>query len=191
MAEAGQLAARAIRLGNDDPEALWMGTHGAVYFTRAYGVAESASDRALAINPNSADAWAARGWVLILRNRPEPGIEAFQRAMRLSPLDPLTYYFASGIAFAYLYMRRFEEAVEWADRSFDQEPRYTPVLRVKLAACAQLGRIEEARHCLRQVLQLQPELTIERLKDFPGMAVSPEILALFADGFRKAGLPEE
>jgi tetratricopeptide (TPR) repeat protein len=77
--------------------------------------------------------------VLILRNRPEPAIEAFQRAIRLSPLDPLTYYFASGLAFAYLYMQRFEDAVEWADRSFAQEPRYTPVLRVKLVACAHLG----------------------------------------------------
>jgi adenylate cyclase len=39
MAESGQLAAQAIRLGNDDPEALWMGAHGAVFSTRAYGVA--------------------------------------------------------------------------------------------------------------------------------------------------------
>jgi hypothetical protein len=67
----------------------------------------------------------------------------------------------------------------------------TPVLRLKLAACAQLGRIEEARQCLRQVLELQPELTITRLKDFPGMSVTPEILSVWTDGFRKAGLPEE
>jgi tetratricopeptide (TPR) repeat protein len=191
IAEAGQLAARAIRLGNDDPDALWMGAHATAFFTRAFGVAESASERALALNPNSADAWAARGWVLILRNRSEQAIEAFQRAMRLSPLDPLTHYFASGIAFAYLYIKQFEEAVEWADRSFDQEPRYTPVLRVKVVALAQLGRIEEAEHCLRQVLELQPGLTIARLKNHPGMSVTPQILSLFADGFRKAGLPEE
>jgi tetratricopeptide (TPR) repeat protein len=109
-------------------------------------------DRAVTFNPNSAWAWAARGYVLVLRNRPELAIDAFQRAMRLSPLDPQTYYFAGGIAFACLYMGRFEEAVEWADRSFDQEPRFTSVLRLKLVACAQLGRIAEARQCLRQVL---------------------------------------
>ena len=156
MVEAGQLAVQAVRLGNDDPEALSMGGHGAIYFSRAQGIAESASDRAVTFNPNSAWAWAARGYVLALRNRPELAIDAFQRAMRLSPLDPQTYYFAGGIAFACLYMGRFEEAVEWADRSFDQEPRFTPVLRLKLVACAQLGRIEEARQCLRQVLELHP-----------------------------------
>jgi tetratricopeptide (TPR) repeat protein len=85
-------------------------------------------------------------------------------------------------------MGRFEEAVEWADRSLDREPRYTAVLRFKLVACAQLGRIEEARRCLRQVLELQPELTITRLKDYPH---PPEIQSLFSDGFRKAGLPEK
>jgi TolB-like protein/class 3 adenylate cyclase len=190
MAEAGQLAVQAIRLGNDDPEALWMGAHGAAYFSRAYGVAESASERALALNPNSASAWTARGWVLALRHRPEPAIEAFQRAMRLSPLDPESYYFASGIAFAKFYMGRFEEAVEWADRSLDMEPRFVPVLRFKTVACVQLGRIEEARRCLRQVLELQPELTIARLKNYPAMSVTPEILVLFEDAFRKAGLPE-
>ena len=191
LAEAGQLSAQAIRLGNDDPEALSIGAHGAIYFGRAYGVAESASERALAMNPNSADAWAARGWVLALRNRPEPAIEAFQRAMRLSPLDPQTWYFVGGIAFAYLYMRRFDDVVEWADRSLDQKPDFLAVRRVKLVACAQLGRIEEARHCLRQVLERQPELTIARLTDYPGMTVSPEILELCRDGFRRAGLPEE
>jgi adenylate cyclase len=188
MAEAGDLAAQAIRLSNDDPEALWMGAHGLVYFTAAHGAAESSSERALALNPNSANAWAARGWVLVLRNRPQPAIEAFQRAMRLSPVDPWTYYFAGGFAFAYLYMRRFDEAIEWADRSLDGEPRFTAVLRVKLVACAQAGRIEDARQCLRQVLELQPELTIAQLKNYPHPS---EILNLYKDGFRKAGLPEQ
>jgi TolB-like protein/class 3 adenylate cyclase len=191
MAEPGQLATQAVRLGNDDPEALGMGAHGAIYFSHTHAVAESASDRAVALNPNSAWAWVARGWVLILGNRPEPAVEAFERAMRLSPFDPQTYYFAGGLAFAYLYMRRFKEAAEWAERSLDREPRFTPLLRVKLVACAQLGRIEEAEQCRQQVDKLQPGLTIARIKDFPGMTVSPEIRNLFAEGFRKAGVPEE
>ena len=191
LAEAGQLAELAIRLGPDDPEALSMGAWGAAYLTRSYGMAESASDRALALNPNSSYAWMARGWVLILCNRAEPAVEAFRRAMRLSPLDPLTHHFACGFAFAYLFMGRFEEAREWADRSFDQNPRFTPALRVKIVACAELGRLEEAGQCLRRVLELQPELTIARLKDHAGMSVTPQILSLFTDGFRKAGLREE
>ena len=49
-------------------------------------------------------------------------------------------------------------------------------------------RGEEARG---RGAELQPDLTIARLTDYPGMTVSPEILNLFSDGFRKAGLPEQ
>jgi hypothetical protein len=64
------------------------------------------------------------------------------------------------------------------------------VLRVKLVACAQLGRVAEARQCRQRVDELQPGLTIAQVKNYPGMSVSPEIMNLFADGFRKAGVPE-
>jgi adenylate cyclase len=122
MAETGRLAVQAIRMGNDDAEALAMGAHGAIYFIGDDGLADNASERAVTLNPNSAWAWVARGWVLALRNQPEPAIEAFRQAMRLSPLDPHTYYFAGGMAFAHLYMEQFEEANEWANRSLHQEP---------------------------------------------------------------------
>ena len=71
--------------------------------------------------------------------------------MRLSPLDPLTWHFAGGIALAHLYMRRYGEAVEWADRSLYEQPRFAGAIRIKLVACAYLDRIEEARECLRQI----------------------------------------
>jgi len=87
-------------------------------------------------------------------------------------------------------MGQFEEAIERADRSLNREPNFTPVLRVKLVACAQLGRVEEARRCLQRVDELQPALTIAQLKNYPGMSVSPDIMNLFVDGFRKAGVPE-
>jgi tetratricopeptide (TPR) repeat protein len=191
MKEAAQLAAQAIEIGKDDPDALWMGAHALSFFARAHGTAASALDRALTLNPNSAYAWMASGWVSVLRNRPEPAIEAFHRAMRLSPLDPATFSFTGGIAFAHLFAARYAETVEWADRSLDENPRFLPVLRVKVIACAHLGRIDEGRELLQQVLQLQPSLTIAGLRAYPGMTVTPEIFEMWAEGFRKLGLPEE
>jgi TolB-like protein len=83
--EAAQLAAQAIEMGKNDPGALWMGAHALSYFVRAHGPAASALDRALTLNPNSAHAWMASGWVSCLRNQPEPAIEAFHRAIRAEP----------------------------------------------------------------------------------------------------------
>ncbi len=189
-AEAAQLAARAIETGRDDPDTLGLAAHALSFFGGALGAAASAVDRAIMLNPNSTYAWMAKGWVSCLCNQPEHAIEAFQRAMRLSPLDPLNFTFAGGIAFAHLFARRFTEAVEWADRSLNQGPQYTPVLRLKLVACVHLGRIEEAHELLQQVLDRQPDLTIDGLKAYPAMTVTPEIFEIWVEGFRTAGLPE-
>jgi TolB-like protein/class 3 adenylate cyclase/Tfp pilus assembly protein PilF len=191
MTEIARLGAQAIETGKDDPDALWMGAHALSFCARAHGAAAGALDRALTLNPNSAHAWMASGFVSYLRNQPQPAIEAFQRAFRLSPLDPLNFYFTGGIAFGHLSAERYAEAVEWADRSLNESPRCLWVLRVKVVACALLGRVEEARKVLQQVLELQPDLTIARLQAHPGMTVTPEIFSMWVEGFRKAGLPEE
>jgi adenylate cyclase len=191
MTEIAQLGARAIETGKDNPDAPWMGAHAVSFCPRAHGAAASALDRALTLNPNSAHAWMASGFVSYLRNHPEPAIEAFQRAFRLSPLDPLNFYFTGGIAFAHLSAGRYAEAVEWADRSLNESPRCLWILRVKVVACAHLGRLDEAQELLRHVLDLQPDLRIAGLKAHPGMTITPEIFKMWAEGFRKAGLPEE
>ncbi len=189
--EATQLAAQAINIGRDDPDALWMGAHALSFFARAHGTAASAVDRALTLNPNSAHAWMTSGRVACFRNRPDEAIEAFHRAMRLSPLDPQTYQFIGGIAWAHLLAGRYPEAVEWTDRSLAENPHYTAMFRYKLVACAHLGRMADAHELLRQMLALEPGLTIARLKTYPGMTVTPEIFSVWAEGFRKVGLPEE
>jgi adenylate cyclase len=128
--------------------------------------------------------------VACFRNRPEAAIEAFRRATRLSPLDPQTWQFVGGIAWAHLIAGRYAEAVEWADRSLSENPRYTAMLRYKLVACAHLGRIGEARELLQQMPAREPALTIAGLKAYPGLTVTPEFATRCAEGFRKAGLPE-
>ena len=156
-------------------------------------IAASAIDRALTLNPNSAHAWLSRGFVLVFLNQPGPAIEALQRAMRLSPLDPLGPGFKSTLAFAHSIAGRYEEAIEWADRALHEQPRFDPAMAAKVVSCAHLGRIDEAREWLRRRLELQPELTIAEWKARGGAVkfASPEILALYEDGLRKAGLPEE
>jgi TolB-like protein/Tfp pilus assembly protein PilF len=191
ISEATHLAARAIEIGKDDPDTLWMGAHALSFFAREHGMAASAVGRALVLNPNSAHAWMTSGRVACFRNRPDAAIEAFHRAMRLSPLDPQTYQFTGGIAWAHLLAGRYADAITSADRSLDENPRYTPMLRYKLVACAHLGRIGEARELLRKILALEPGLTIAGLKAYPGITVTPEFASICAEGFRKTGLAEE
>ena len=134
----------------------------------------------------------ARGYVWFFQNRPGPAIEAFERAVRLSPLDPLGYLFSSGVAFAHFGAGRYEEAIDWADRSLRELPRYAASVRIKLVLCGLLGRVREARDCLARMLELQPGLTIRRVKEYAALARFPlELLPAYLEGLRTAGLPEE
>ena len=192
VAEAVRLARHAIAVGKDDPDALWRAGFVLMVLAGEHARAASVIDRALALNPNSAHAWAHSGLVWSFRNQPGPAIEALQRAMRLSPLDPLGPGFKSSLASAYLISGRYEEAIEWADRALHEQPRFDPAMGVKVVACAHVGRLDEARECLKQRLELQPGLTIAGWKANAAVKfASPEILALYVDGLRKAGLPEE
>jgi hypothetical protein len=52
----------------------------------------------MVLNPNSAYAWMASGYVMAFSNIADKSIDAFHRAIRLNPLDPLSYRFTSGLA---------------------------------------------------------------------------------------------
>jgi TolB-like protein len=190
VGEGVRLARRAIELSRDDPEVLWMAATTLSRFAGEHDTAASIIDRSSTLNPNSAHAWMASGHVSCYRNLPDRAIEALQRAMGLSPLDPLGFLLAGELSLAYLVAGRYEDALEWADRSLRELPRYSPSMRIAVVSCAQLGRIEKARYWLERLRELQPGLTIAGYKAF-AMYYPPAIVAVFVEGFRKAGVPEE
>jgi len=191
VAEAVRLALQAIEAGKDDPDTLWMGGHVISFLSGDHATAAGVVDRALILNPNCAHAWMLKGYVSFFQNRWGPAIEAFERAMRLSPLDPLGYLFAAGIGLAHLGVGRYEEALQWVDRSSRELPRYVTSLRLKVVLCAHLGRMEEARYWLRRMLDLQPDMTIAWFEEYTtAMRLRPEIRSIYVEGLRKAGLPE-
>src|SRR6516165_281748 len=114
-AEAVRLARLAIETGKDEPDALALAAMALSWFAGDHNTAAEALDRALILNPNCAHAWWVRGYVLVRQNRPEPALDAFHRALRLSPLDPLGFVITAGIAAAHLAAGRYAAAVEWAD----------------------------------------------------------------------------
>jgi hypothetical protein len=62
---------------------------------------------------------------------------------------------------------------------------------MKAALCAHLDRIEDARAAVRQLLEVQPWHTIARSHRGLSRFYGPELAAVYTEGLRKAGLPEE
>src|SRR5262249_23024992 len=71
VAESVDRARQAIALGRENPEALWMSAHTLAVFAGEHATAASMIERALALNPNSANAWMVSGWLSCYRNQPE------------------------------------------------------------------------------------------------------------------------
>jgi TolB-like protein/class 3 adenylate cyclase len=137
--EALRLARQVIEVSKDDSDALWMAAWTLSGFASDNATAASALERAVSLNPNSAHAWMASGQVSWHRNMADRAIREFQRAMRLSPLDPLNYLAMMGLAFASFIAGRYEHAIEWADRSLGEMPRLGPSIRVRIVSCVTAG----------------------------------------------------
>jgi adenylate cyclase len=190
VAEATRLARLALAGARDDPETMCRAAMALFSFAGETAMAMTVVDRALALNPNAFLAWVMKGWCHALRNEPEPAIEAFERAQRLSPFDPLAYWVGSGLAAAHLAAKRFDKALEWAERALHAQPDLAGALRRKIVALANLGRLDAARAELSRLLALDPGFTIARYRALLGPGAAPEYVDRSVEGLRLAGTPE-
>ena len=182
--EAVRLARLALRIDDGDPDTL---SRVAVISAGMVGDSEAEiemADRAVALNPNSWRTWNNRGWVYIMAGLPDEAIRSFERAIRMSPVDPRLYLALTGIGQALIELRRFDEAIVVLNKSLRQN-RYLATYRCLASAFAHLGRDAEAHDAAARVLEIDPAFTISAL-----IARLPKNFKLFIEGLRKAGLPE-
>jgi adenylate cyclase len=184
--EAVRLFRLALSLDDSDPDTLaWAAV------TSAFMIGDSESeiemaDRAVALNPNSFDAWYNRGWVYEIAGLPEEAVRSFERAMRMSPVDPLLYRLFIGIGYASIELRRFDEAIVAGKKGLRQNPSYSGAYRCLASAFAHLGRDAEAREAAARLLEVDPAFTISAWIARGGQSNAK----LLIEGLRKAGLPE-
>jgi Flp pilus assembly protein TadD len=141
------------------------------------------------LNPNLASARFLSGFLRIWNGEPDDAIEHFAHAMRLSPLDPEMYRMQAGLAAAHLFAGRFDDAASLAEQAYRQLPSFLMVVSIIAASHALAGRSDEAACAMKQLRELDPTLRVSNLADWLPIR-RPEDLATFADGLRKAGLPE-
>ena len=106
----------------------------------------------------------------------------------MSPHDPLKAFFCSGTGVAHYYGGRYEEAVGWARNAIQQRPSFTAAYRILCASLAMAGRMEEARAAMVTLRKLQPNISIDWIKQY--VPYTPRAMPHFLDGMVRAGLPE-
>jgi adenylate cyclase len=184
--EAIRLAGLALSIDDGDPDILAMAA-----VTSAYMVGDSESeiemaDRAVALNQNSYFAWSGRGHVYRIAGLTEEAVRSYERAIRMSPVDPRLHRSFVGMGLAFIELRRFDDAIVAAKRALRQNPSFSRAYHSLAAALAHLGRDAEARDAAARLLQLDPGFTISACIVRGGLSNAK----LLIEGLRKAGLPE-
>lgn len=187
-AQADGFARSAIQWDSMGPMGLAVHGHVVSYLYKDFDLASRCFDTALRINANAALAWlwsaATQAWT----GNVSRAIEEINRAMALSPYDPLMYAYSSIASVAYLTDGQYERAIEYALRSLRENRTYTASYRLLAIALALSGREDEARATVRRLLELEPELTVAGFRRrYPG-SNSPHA-GLFCDALAKAGVP--
>jgi hypothetical protein len=110
--------------------------------------------------------------------------------MRLSPLDPLTYFFCTGMALAHIFAGRYDEAISWATKALHEQPNWATALRVAAIANVLSDRMVEARAAMTCLREVDPTLRLSNVNWVAPPFRRPEDRVRFIESLRKAGLPE-
>ena len=152
-------------------------------------VGQQRYDLAISVNPNDSLAWLLKGTLHAFKGEGDIAVKSTQKALRLSPLDPMRYFYESLAATAAMSAGQYERAIQLARRSLRLNRMHTSTYRAMAIAQARLGRLADARSTVQELLRLEPTLTVTKwLERSPTSAY--ETGRVWSDALRRAGLPE-
>ena len=188
MAQALVCAEKAANLSSDDP--LILTVLGAVHgFARNYGAARVMLERAVALDPNAAWAWSRLGWLETYSDRPEAARPHFEKALRLSPLDPMNFNNYVGLGAVHQVLGEDDAAANCFLRALQERPSALWIHRSMAPALLAAGREPEALVSRDALLAAYPDLTVKKFKH--AMVFSPQFLDRVGDLLARLGIPEE
>ena len=185
---AVELAREALASDSRDP--LVMARCGYVLATlgRAHAEGSALLDRAIAANPNCAEAYFRGAWVSVWSGDFATGLSRADINERLDPLSAEANGRTGIRAAARFFLREFDAAIEAAGQAVSRSPNFHAARCVLVASLAHTGREEEARAQAAELLRRNP-----RYPQLLTLANNPfrhEWMAeLFLEGLRRAGIP--
>jgi TolB-like protein/TolA-binding protein len=186
----GQLMVqRAIELGSDDANVLWMSAQAVLTLQGDARRASELAHRSLQLNPNSAVALAETGRIETALGNADRALELLTRAERLSPCDPKGWFIATRLAFAHYMCGHYHDAAAAAERALHQNPRAVMAAWWLAASLIKQGRQNEVAEIVQRLLAVEPQLTLANLRRRI-LFIEDRVWRELSEPLRLAGLPE-
>jgi len=160
--------------------------------TRRYEKAIAEGERAIALAPNDSDAYFYYANILNAAGRFQEAISLVNKAIRLNPIPP--YFYSQLLGSAYRSTGQYEEAIKASRRAVKLAPNPPTsfIAHLNLAASySSLGREEEARVEIAEILKIRPKFSLEYMATKSTYYKNRADLERLIAALRKAGLPEK
>lgn len=179
---------RALEL--EPSSALALAMEGFVYFhlRKDIDTAESRLRLACTVNPSEGFAWLFLGVLSAFKGESEEAVSAARRAIALSPMDPLRYYYESLMASCEFSAGNFREAIRWCESSRRRNRQHLSTLRLQIAALSAADRGSDARAVAGELLRMRPGYTVANYESH-SVAVLYPFGQKVARAMREAGIP--
>ncbi|MCZ6859272.1 MAG: adenylate/guanylate cyclase domain-containing protein [Alphaproteobacteria bacterium] len=178
----------AIAHGRDDAIALSLGGFVMGLVAHDREAARQAFEAALALSPSCALTYNLGSVVMVFAGEADRSIEWGERALRLSPIDPMNYAPWFSITLGYFQRGEYQAAAEAAHKVFQANPYWSSAHFVLAATHAKLGRLDAAKSAAKRVIELQPGFSIGEL--CAAFDIHASIAAPLSEALSVAGLPE-
>lgn len=153
-------ARTALKLDPRNARALAILGHNWTISRRWYHEALGSFERALATAPNDAETWMWSSPTFAYLGDASEAIVRAERAISLSPHDPLLFRYQHFLSIAHYVAGNLEQAVGWGRRSMAANPNYTSNLRFTAASMAGMKQYNEVVPIVRKVMELQPDFRV-------------------------------
>jgi TolB-like protein len=183
---AERAAAAAILADSEDPWAHF--ALGCVYlFARRFDDSLAEFEWALRLNPNFSMAQGYYGLTLAYCGRWQEASVAAQRALRLSPRDPLAAVYCGIASYAQFVGRNYDAAMRLAREGIRQRADFVGAHRVLTAAAGMAGQAAVAEAALQELRRAQPNISLAWIARQMPIQHDAE-REHYLEGFRRAGL---
>ena len=157
------------RLGPDDSTCLASAAFSYGVLSNRFEEAIELADRALIVHPNSAFVCHRAAAVYVTCGESDKAISQCEAACRMNPLDTRkaatsTY---STLSCAFYLARRYEEAIRAGRRALVFAPQSNIARKYVAISLAQLGRTDEARSEIAELLRYQPGASLKAFRQQP------------------------
>ena len=147
----------------------------------------AAARRTIELDPNYADGYANLASVLNYYGQPKEALKAIGVATRLNPRNP--FFFRQIAGHAMFLLGRYKEAAAAFETALKRNPHFIRTRLILAATYAHLGRTEDAKWEVQEILTLAPAMSLDQERA-RGAYKNSAHLERYIEGLRKAGMPK-